>query len=278
MMRHRPPAARKSSVVVGLALIIGLLSALPASASHAWGNYHWARQTDTFALELGDNVSGDWDAHLRATSTSSDPLANDWSDSSVLDTAVVPGRSNPKRCNPTSGRVEVCNSTYGRNGWLGLAQIWLSGDHIVQGVAKMNDTYFNMPAYDNPSEKLHVMCQEVGHTFGLGHTTENGTSQNTCMDYYYNKTDDGISTRPNQHDYDQLASIYAHRDTTTTVGAAGNTLPAAVANAEVDVPAQWGRLVHASPRSATYVREFPGGYKIATHVTWAEGGERGRGE
>jgi hypothetical protein len=273
---HRPVRRLRTwSLALAAVALASLVGALPASANHAWGTYHWAR-TDTkpFTIQLGDNVTGDWDGHLR--STSSDPNFNDWSDSSVLDTVVVAGRTNPKRCTPTGGRVEVCNSTYGRNGWLGLAQIWLSGNHIVQGVAKMNDTYFGMPAYNNPSEKLHVMCQEVGHTFGLGHTSEDGSSQNTCMDYYYNRTDDGISTRPNQHDYEQLAAIYAHADGTTTIGAAGSALPAAVANAEVDVPAQWGRLVHASPRAAVYIREFPGGYAIATHVTWAEA-DQGRG-
>ena len=36
------------------------------------------------------------------------------------------------------------------------------------------------------------------------------------MDYYH--TTDGItSTKPNQHDYDQLALIYSHTDTTTTL-------------------------------------------------------------
>ncbi len=262
-MLRRFRAARAWSITLGLVVITALLTALPASADHAWGNYHWARTSNPFTLKLGDNVSGDWDGHLSTASS-------DWSQSSVLDTTVVAGGTNPKRCGATSGRVEVCNARYGQNGWLGLAQIWLSGDHIVQGVAKMNDTYFTMAAYNNPSEKLHVMCQEVGHTFGLGHTSEDGSSQNTCMDYYYNRTDDGVSTHPNAHDYEQLETIYAHLDRTTTVGATVGALPAAVASADVDMPAQWGRLVHSSRRAAIYVREFGGGYRIVTHVTWAE--------
>ncbi len=262
-MHRRVRAARTWSVVLGLAVIAALLSALPAAAGHAWGNYHWARTQNPFTVQLGDNVSSSWDRYLRTAS-------DDWGRSSVLDTAVVRGGTTAARCQPTPGRVEVCSGSYGENGWLGLATIWIVDDHIVQGVAQMNDTYFKMAAYNNPSEKLHVMCQEVGHTFGLGHTSEDGTSQNTCMDYYYNATNDGISTHPNAHDYEQLASIYAHPDSTTTVGATTSTLPARVANAALDTPAQWGRLVHAAGRGAIYVREFAGGYKIVTHVTWAE--------
>ena len=44
--------------------------------------------------------------------------------------------------------------------WLGLAQIWLSGSHITQGIVKNNDYYFggSTYAYNNEAEKLHVIC------------------------------------------------------------------------------------------------------------------------
>jgi hypothetical protein len=67
----------------------------------------------------------------------------------------------------------------------------------------------------------HVICQEIGHTFGLDHQDESGISLNTCMDYYHNTSaSDTKSTHPNQHDYDELSTIYQHRDSTTTVGSA----------------------------------------------------------
>jgi hypothetical protein len=60
-----------------------------------------------------------------------------------------------------------------------------------------------------------VTCQEVGHTFGLDHQSEDpNVDKNTCMDYYKVP-----NLRPNQHDYDQLALIYSHLDSTTTLGA-----------------------------------------------------------
>jgi hypothetical protein len=192
-------------LVILTALALMLASAAPAGADHSWGNYHWARTANPFTLNLGDNVSGDWDAHL---STSS----GDWTQSSVLDTRVVAGGTRPRPCKATDGRVEVCNARYGNNGWLGLAQIWISGSHIVKGVAKVNDTYFDSAPYNDPNAKLHVMCQEVGHTLGLDHQTAA-----SCMDDR-NGLFDPAYVSPNQHDYEQLETIYAHTDSTSTVG------------------------------------------------------------
>ncbi len=239
--------------------------ALPsiADANHSWGGYHWARTSNPFTLKLGDNTSGSWTAHLATASS-------DWSQSAVLDTSVVAGRTKPKACRPTSGRVEVCSASYGNTGWLGLAQIWISGGtHITQGIVKNNDYYFGNSTYryNNEAEKLHVICQEIGHTFGLDHQSTDGSSLNTCMDYYHNTSDaDTRSTHPNQHDYDELAIIYGHLDSGTSVGAS----PAAAAGS-ADSPGEWGKLVSASRdgSAATYERDAGDGNKIVTFVIWA---------
>jgi hypothetical protein len=80
---------------------------------------------------------------------------------------------------------EVCNRKYGFNGWLGVAGIWASGNHITQGYVKLNDSYFNTASYNTAAWRRMVTCQELGHTFGLGHTDEtfNNANQGTCMDY-----------------------------------------------------------------------------------------------
>src|SRR5262249_8331454 len=141
----------------------------------------------------------------------------------VLDTIVVPGQTNSRNCRPKSGTVQVCNNTYGNNGWLGIAQIWVSGSHITQGTVKLNDTYFNTPDYNTTAWRQLVACQEIGHTFGLDHQDENFSNPNlgTCMDYT-NDPDGTIygqldNTHPNQHDYDELVTIYSHKDSTSTV-------------------------------------------------------------
>src|SRR5215813_9616742 len=83
----------------------------------------------------------------------------------------------------------------------------------------MNDTYFNTSFYNNPNEKLHVMCQEIGHTFGLDHQSTDGSSLNTCMDYFSNTGTNAnsiLSTHPNKHDYGELTFIYAHLDSSNS--------------------------------------------------------------
>ena len=203
-------------LVVAAVAAIAAISAPAAFANHSWNGYHWARQSNPFTINLGDNVSGLWDGMLQTASA-------DWSQSNVMDTTIVAGGTRPKPCKATLGRVQVCNASYGNTGWLGVATIWLQSGtlHIVQGTVKNNDYYFGGSSYqyNNTAEMQHVICQEIGHTFGLDHQDESGISLVTCMDYYHNTSAaDTASTHPNKHDYDELATIYSHRDSTTTIG------------------------------------------------------------
>ena len=242
------------------------------SANHQWGNYHWARQTSSFTLLAGDNLSSQWRTpYLEALA--------DWSTSTVLDLHYTPGRTRPRQCRPTAGRIEVCNANYGNNGWLGLAQIWASGDHITQGVAKMNDTYFNTATYNTTSWRKLVMCQEIAHDFGLDHQDENFNNPNlgTCMDYTSNPDGPPSNTKPNKHDYDQLVTMYSHLDSTTTVGTAAASSPSASGGG--DTPGEWGKLVRASAngRVQIYELDLGEGRKVLTHVFWADPDADGRG-
>lgn len=247
-----------------------------AHADHAWGPYHWARTTPQFTLQLGNNLTtADWRLHLsNASSDWNSPDLFGASFTPVL-TAIVAGRSN-KNCSMVSGTTQVCNGKYGRNGWLGLATINITGGiHITQGSAKMNDTYFATATYNNPNEKRHVICQEIAHTFGLAHQSEDGSSQNSCMDYFSNtgaNAGSTLSTRPNAHDFDQLNLIYSHLDATstlaTTTGASARGRASAVDI--TDDPQSWGRLVSqsASGRSSVYERHNADGSVTLTHVFW----------
>lgn len=244
-------------------LIVAMSIVSAVSANHSWGSYHWARTSNPFALKLGDNVSGAWDSVLNTAST-------DWSVSSVLDTTVVTGLSNPKNCKPLVGRVEVCNSKYGNNGWLGIAQIWITGgEHITKGVTKVNDTYFNTAKYNTLPWRNLVMCQEIGHNFGLDHQDEdfNNTNLGTCMDY---ASDPSTNQHPNAHDYEQLEIIYGHLDSTTT---ASQTTASKNLGEEVsDLRSSWGKAVKQDGRGrdSLFEKDLGGGNKVYTHVFWVE--------
>jgi hypothetical protein len=220
-------------------LLVGAAAALfatpTASASHSWGGYHWARTKNPFVLKVGDNVTTTWDAYLNTT-------ISDWSKSTVLDLSKATGRTPAVLCFATAGRVEVCNARYGLTGWLGVAQIWISGKHITRGTTKVNDSYFSTPTYNSPPWRNLVMCQEVGHTLGLDHQDENFSNANlgTCMDY---TNIPSTNQHPNAHDYSQLVSIYSHLDSTTTVGLA--------------------------PPRSSFVVNLGHGRKRVTHVFWA---------
>jgi hypothetical protein len=246
-----------------LAVAVGaVLTPLTASSDHAWSNYHWARSSNPFSLRLGDNVSGVWDSSLQLASS-------DWSVSDVLDTSVVAGASSVRRCRASTGRIEVCNSTYGRNGWLGIASISVSGSHITSASVRVNDTYFNTAQYNTSAWRNLVMCQEVGHTFGLDHQDENNTNPNlgTCMDY---TNSPASNQHPNAHDYEELELIYSHLDSAARVASA-EPAPPAMRQLDLAGPGQWGRVIRRYPNGSPklYELDFGRGNRILTHVFWA---------
>ena len=271
-------ASRFHSQVIRLisicaAVLIGGTVSLSALAEHSWNHYHWARTTAQFTLQLGDNLTPDWDDHLAKASRDWNSPASFGATFTPILTAIVAGGAN-RRCSMVKGTTQVCNGKYGNNGWLGLASIYISGDHITQGSAKMNDTYFNTAKYNNPNERRHVMCQEIAHTFGLDHQSTDGSSQNTCMDYFSNTGANASSTlsiSPNKHDFDELNSIYAHLDSTTTV-ASGAASAAATTPDPSDDPINWGYLKRQSAdgRSSIYERYNRDGTQTLTHVYWTE--------
>jgi hypothetical protein len=167
--------------------------------------------------------------------------------------------------------VQVCNASYGANGWLGIAQVWVSGTHIVQGTTRLNNTYFSRSPYNTTAWRNLVMCQEVGHTLGLNHQDEDFTNANlgSCMDY---TNSPGTNQHPNAHDYQQLASIYAHLDTTSTLAAVSSGTSGASAPRNGMARAEWGELVGGSEQSrsvARYHRHLPDGTEVFSFVAWA---------
>src|SRR5215212_261390 len=227
--------------------------------NHSWNGYHWARQSNPFTLKLRERLQDGWLSYLNTTSA-------DWSKSTVLDTTVSQTDQTGRKCPYVQGQVQVCDYTYGSNGWLGIASIYISGSHITQGIVKMNDTYFNTSKYNTSAWRNLVMCQEVGHTLGLDHQDENfsNTNLNTCMDY---TNDPASNQHPNQHDYDQLTTIYQHPDSSTTLAQTAGT-----STDPGNTPRQWGKEIwrEENGRASVFEKKFDkeGKKKQLTHVLW----------
>jgi hypothetical protein len=235
-------------------------------AHHSWENYHWKRTTPQVTLLVGDNVSQVWDEYL-------DEAIDDWNPSKYIQLTKTTGNAKSKRCRAILGRIEVCSGNYGDSGWLGIAQIWVNEDHIVQGTTKINDFYFNQEPYNTPSWRELVMCQEIAHDFGLDHQDEIFENGNlgSCMDYTDNPDGPPSNVDPNTHDFQELEIIYTHShgDTQFQIN---HRPPPAFFDIDPDTPRNWGRLLRSSRtgRSQDYVLDFGQGNKIITHVFWHE--------
>lgn len=197
-------------------LVVVAVAAVPVFASHGWSTYHWSKTGSAVAPPVVMNISSAWTPYM-------DRVMIDWNKSAVIESPWSTGAiSSRKRCTSATGQIEVCNATYGQNGWLGLAGISLSGGHIVKGYTKLNDTYYNTATYDTPAWRRLVFCQEIGHDYGLGHQdeTQNNANLGSCMDYTNDpdggaggaSSNDPTNEYPNAHDYDQLLVQYNHND------------------------------------------------------------------
>lgn len=261
-------------IIAGLALLFAGFVAV-ANANNSWSKYHWDKSTAdsvTSPLVLGDNLTTTaWRSSLSGASS-------DWNVSVLKNQAVAGNNTN---CNTVLGQVEVCNDTYGNTGWLGIAQIWVyrgRDGHIGQALVKVNDTYFNMAKYNTSAWRNMVMCQEVGHTFGLGHQDENfdNPNLNTCMDYTSNPDS---NQHPNQHDYDEMEAKYAHLngviEEEKEKGSNNGKKPKKMgigASVDLNNPSAWGQAIKqdAQGNNSLFERNLGNGLVLVTYVIWAD--------
>ena len=265
-----------------LVALVVILAAVPVFANHSWGGYHWARQSNPFTLKVYDNMTSVWEPYLAEADA-------DWDASSVLDLNVIWNSplSSVKRCSSATGVIEICNSKYGQTGWLGIAGISITGgNHITKGYTKLNDTYYASPSYNTPAWRRMVVCQEIGHDFGLDHQDETFANANlgSCMDYTDDpdggaggaSNNDPSNEHPNAHDYAQIESIYAHTDSTTTIASVFDAQVAALSRPETieEILAdagQWGtpvRFDKAGRPTVFHLKTGPDSHNV-THIFWA---------
>lgn len=270
-------------LIKSLCVMSLLLVAAPrADAEHAWGDYHWARTTQSFDLIIVNSTTADWDPYV------SQAVA-DWSLSTVLnmneDTTGDTSNKTRRRCKAPDGQVRICNLAYGQNGWLGIAGISVDNDgHIVTGYTKLNDTYFAWDYYNDPVWKQSVTCQELGHNVGLDHQDETFDNQSlfSCMDYQ-----DPPYAYPNAHDYEQLETIYGHTDSYDSYadGSSGgggdggngggcNAPPGKGCNksdAGNNGETGWGMSLGRRGQKEVFLRIDRSGVRHFTFVTWVKG-------
>jgi hypothetical protein len=242
-------------------------------AHHRWAMYRWARTTSPATLPIANCLTTrEWTGHFKKATKDWNTPRNFGADFMPLPNRAIRCRVK-QECVEMPGTTTVCNGEYGENGWLGMATISVDGDFITQGLSQMNDTYFKTARYNNPNEKRHVMCHEVAHTFGLGHQSEDGSSQNSCMDYFPNideNADSTLSTRPSFHDFEELSEIYAETESFTTLSSPTRK-KSKLAKASRD-PKTWGKLKSQSSdgRGSVYEKRNSDGTKLLTHVYWTK--------
>jgi len=183
-------------------LLIFLICWYPffAQAEHSWNDFHWARMSNPFTLQIIDSTTSTWDpAVVEAISL--------WSESIVVQPAITSANSNSRvrrDCSIVKGRLKVCNYNYGITGWYGQTVVWIDPyGHISGARIKLNDSY---SGFWNTVRRNHVACHEMGHVFGLWHTTADGT----CLNLDYSDTED---QGPNAHDFEQIEIQNDHYDT-----------------------------------------------------------------
>ena len=256
---------RPTAFVLSVSAIAAV--ATVADARHQWRKYEWAYDGTPLVPPVVDNTSGAWPGRIGTA-------VGDWNLSSRINSAYQVGNSNNVTCDFVLGEIQVCNDNYGSTGWLGIASITINGNEIIAGYTKLNDYYFTQQRYNTESWKQLVACQEIGHDYGLSHQNENFNTDATTSCMEYTSWPEGNES-PDQHDYDQLESMYVVESPKGGGGGGGGGRPGGGNGRPQTLPAvgntpdTWGRPIEFLPNGRPNVFERQmNGYRVVTHVTW----------
>jgi hypothetical protein len=258
----------------------------PTAASHTWSNYHWQRTSSAMRqIPIRRFHSAAWLPRY-ATAYA------DWRKAAMTKVRPIQGSTGGARnpCPFAAGQITSCDGSYGNTGWLGLASIFVgSGGHITQGTSKVNNTYFNKAAYNTVAFRQSVLCQEIGHNFGLGHVNEVFGNRNvgSCMDYTSRPQGGGTFGPSNEHPYAHDYALINSKHTHVGAGLPGLIPGFASEHSENEVEAempramaeyapmqisQLGKLVGIGNggRTERYEMDFGNGFKVAHFVIRAK--------
>jgi hypothetical protein len=270
-----------------LLLAAGALVPTPVDASHGWSKFHWQRTSSAIRnIPVRRFHSSIWLARFNTAMT-------DWRKSAMTKIKPVLGATGgpSNSCPPALNQITSCDGSYGNTGWLGLATIWYytGSGHIAQGTSRVNNTYFTKAAYNTIPNRQLVICQEIGHNFGLGHVNVTYTTANvgSCMDYTndpdggaggVSKTDPN-NMHPNAHDYALINSRHNHVGSRLRGFDADHVefrpekleMPSAVAAFNPTRLSDLGTLVAIGDggRTAQYQKDFGNGFRAASFVVRA---------
>jgi len=251
---------RKFGELVVFSLLATVLVVVPVASSLAdasAANYHWARKRSQFTLKVGSSVSRNWNSYLRGA-------ISEWNENDIVTLDRVAGRTNPKKCRPIKGRVEICSWRYGtQKGWLGLTRLYFNsrGDHIEAVTVRLNDSFLYAPnsRYNNSATRRHTICHELGHSMGLEGHEDNQSCMNDSQHAVFNYV------TPIGSDFRELEQIYSHQDGQTAVSSAtvsseGFLVPASIPS----VPSEG-----AATETLT-VQKLKDGGTVVTFIIWAK--------
>ena len=245
---------RRPFVLILLAIGLVVVPVATSVAGTSASSYHWARKQSHFTLQVGDDLSDNWNRLFRQSLAA-------WNKNDTVTLDKVGGRTNPQKCQPVTGRVEICNWRYGtQTGWLGLTQLYFDDSgHIDAATVQLNDSYLNAgKQYNTDAARRHTICHELGHTMGLDHVDTKScmnNSQYAVFNY----------VKPIRSDFRQLQRIYDHRDDETTVSGASVTSESVMTPTSLPTRPSGGDATESKT-----VQTLDDGRQVITFITWAK--------